>query len=133
MEETNYDRPPLEVIEQPAPLEFVEQPTLSPDKLANKNVADGEKDVGIETLHVEKVYSERVLSGKPKSFVQRMSILDKKRPFTVHIKIARILKLWSFPVILYAGFQNGCCLCWYNVFNATASLVLSSPPYNFTP
>lgn len=30
-----------------------------------------------------------------------------------------------------AGFQYGTCLVWYNVLNATCSLILSEKPYNF--
>ena len=30
-----------------------------------------------------------------------------------------------------AGFIYGCALVWYNVLNATASLILSAEPYGF--
>lgn len=39
----------------------------------------------------------------------------------------------TFPVIFYAGFCYGSNLVWFNVLNATASLILSGAPYNFAP
>ena len=43
----------------------------------------------------------------------------------------RPLILLSFPVILYSGFSYGSNLVWFNVLNATASLILSGKPYDF--
>jgi hypothetical protein len=43
----------------------------------------------------------------------------------------RPLLLLQFPVVAWSGFQYGINLCWFNVLNATASLIFSAPPYNF--
>ncbi len=45
--------------------------------------------------------------------------------------VTRPLVFLSFPVIFYAGFSYGSNLVWFNVLNATASLVLGGEPYNF--
>ena len=47
--------------------------------------------------------------------------------------IHRPLIYLTFPVIAYAGFSYGSNLVWFNVFNGTASLILSGPPYSFPP
>jgi MFS family permease len=39
----------------------------------------------------------------------------------------------SWPVIFYAGFSYGSYLIWFNVLNATASIILGGPGYNFKP
>ncbi|KAH7025068.1 uncharacterized protein B0I36DRAFT_366964 [Microdochium trichocladiopsis] len=43
-----------------------------------------------------------------------------------------IVMLYHFPNILWAGFQYGFTNSWYSVYNATASLILTSAPFNFT-
>jgi hypothetical protein len=43
----------------------------------------------------------------------------------------RPLVFLTFPVIFYAGFSYGSNLVWFNVLNATSSLILSNTPYNF--
>ena len=45
----------------------------------------------------------------------------------------RPLKFFFFPVIIWAGFSYGSTVVWFNVMNGTTSLILSAPPYNFTP
>ncbi|KIW72564.1 hypothetical protein PV04_00746 [Phialophora macrospora] len=44
-----------------------------------------------------------------------------------------VLIFFQFPNITWAGFMYGSSLAWYNVYNATTSVILSSPPYNFSP
>ena len=44
----------------------------------------------------------------------------------------RILEFFRWPIVCYAGFSYGSYLIWFNVLNATASLVLSDSPYNFS-
>lgn len=44
----------------------------------------------------------------------------------------RPLIFLTFPVIFYAGFSYGSNLVWFNVLNATASLILSGSPYRFS-
>ncbi|KXJ86559.1 major facilitator superfamily domain-containing protein [Microdochium bolleyi] len=43
-----------------------------------------------------------------------------------------ILMLIQFPNILWAGIQYGFTNSWYSVYNATAALILTGAPYNYT-
>ncbi|KAH0832878.1 major facilitator superfamily domain-containing protein [Lanmaoa asiatica] len=67
------------------------------------------------------------LVGTPKTFLQRLKLFDSRYASN------KILFTMAYrPVVLLrAGFQYGTCLVWYNVLNATCSLILSDPPYNF--
>ncbi|KDQ56157.1 hypothetical protein JAAARDRAFT_79586 [Jaapia argillacea MUCL 33604] len=73
------------------------------------------------------------LVGIPKTYLQRLSFFDTRYTDTktIFTMMYRPLLLLRFPVVFWAGFQYGSCLVWYNVLNATASLILSAPPYNF--
>lgn len=50
-------------------------------------------------------------TGKSKkSYVQKLALLDKPRPFAVHKHLGRQLMFLTWPVPLYAGFAYGSCL-----------------------
>ncbi|AOW00533.1 major facilitator superfamily domain-containing protein [Yarrowia lipolytica] len=66
-----------------------------------------------------------------KTYVQKLALFDKPRPMMLWTMFKRPFKLLLFPAIVYSGFLYGSSLVWFNVLNATASLILSSPPYNF--
>ena len=69
-----------------------------------------------------------------KSYMAKLKIFDKRRPVQHFLfGVVRPLKLMTFPVIAYCGFNYGASLVWYNVLNATSSLILSGAPYNFAP
>jgi hypothetical protein len=135
MEETNYDRPHVETVDSPytSPLQITTQhakPEISSSE-------DPEK--GIETTNPEFQVSDAAsvpktgtISYTSKSYLKKLSIVDKKRPFKILKLLPRPLILLSFPGIVYAGFSYGCALVWFNVLNATTSLILSAPPYNFS-
>ncbi|KAH6886891.1 putative MFS transporter [Thelonectria olida] len=69
--------------------------------------------------------------ASPKTFVQRMSIWQPNPGQNMLQRAIRSLKFLGWPVIFYAGFSYGSYLIWFNVLNATASIILSGPPYNF--
>ncbi len=46
--------------------------------------------------------------------------------------VYRPFLMMRFPVIVFAGFIYGCYLCWFALVNATVSIFLASPPYNFS-
>ncbi|KAI0915373.1 hypothetical protein AcV5_003864 [Taiwanofungus camphoratus] len=73
------------------------------------------------------------LVGTPTSFRRRLAVFNKRYASnaTLVMMAYRPVLLLRFPVVFWAGFQYGACLVWYNVLNATASLILSAPPYNF--
>ncbi|KAI3560790.1 major facilitator superfamily domain-containing protein [Fusarium oxysporum f. sp. albedinis] len=45
----------------------------------------------------------------------------------------RCLEYLGWPVVCFAGFSYGSYLIWFNVTNATASIILSGSGYNFKP
>ncbi|KAF6786789.1 major facilitator superfamily transporter [Colletotrichum sojae] len=70
----------------------------------------------------------------------RKTFLDKIKPFSrrdmnfqasLRSMVVRPFVYLSFPVIVFSGFMYGAILCYFNVLNGTASLILSSSPYNF--
>lgn len=69
-----------------------------------------------------------------KSYLAKLKMFDHRRPLKhFGFGVLRPLKLMTFPIIAYCGFNYGASLIWYNVLNATASLIFSGPPYNFAP
>lgn len=82
---------------------------------------------------------ERELAPAPKRIgLQSLSLFTKLsgRPTRkqMMLKSWRSLKiLVFFPNILWAGLLYGTNLAWYSVINATISMLLGSPPYNFAP
>lgn len=70
-----------------------------------------------------------------KTILQKLKLFDAKKRSLNHfpLMIVRPLKLLSFPVVVYCGFSYGASLIWYSILNATASVVLSSEPYSFSP
>ncbi|KAM0418791.1 hypothetical protein ACHAPT_012301 [Fusarium lateritium] len=67
----------------------------------------------------------------PKTFVQKMSLWQPSPGQNMLKRAMRSLKYLGWPVIFYAGFSYGSYLIWFNVLNATASIILSGEPYNF--
>ncbi|KAK6214534.1 hypothetical protein LQW54_004255 [Pestalotiopsis sp. IQ-011] len=73
-------------------------------------------------------------SGKTeKSFWKKLSVVDKPRPFQMHRRAWQSLRLLSWPVVFYSGFSYGTYLIFFNVLNATSSIILGGSPYNFAP
>lgn len=68
-----------------------------------------------------------------KSVWQRLAVVDKPRPFMMHRRAWQSIKLLSWPVVFYSGFSYGSYLIYFNILNATSSLILGGPPYNFSP
>lgn len=117
MEETNYHRVHTERVLQ-----------LSP--LATKSSIDEEShDVAVSPGLAD---SGEVYAA-PKTFLQKLSIWKPSPGQNMLGSVVRILKFLSWPVIVYAGFSYGSYLIWFNVLNATASIILSGDPYNFKP
>ena len=86
-----------------------------------------------ENLDRDKTKDEYHLEGIEKPFFQKISIKPQHRSFILWKLFPRPLILFSFPVIVYAGFSYGSNLIWFNVLNGTASSFLSAAPYNFRP
>ncbi|KAI1471002.1 MFS general substrate transporter [Daldinia caldariorum] len=124
MEETNYDRHTVGIVAESS--HGVPESDLSEEK-GKETPADPPDPIG------------RVPSpdGRPsaetKTFWQRLSVVDKPRPFMMHYRAWQSLKLLSWPVVFYSGFSYGTYLIYFNILNATSSIILGGPPYNFRP
>ncbi|KAL6824709.1 major facilitator superfamily domain-containing protein [Trichoderma sp. SZMC 28015] len=127
LEETNYDREPLEVIyAEDAHGSSVEK-TASPSPGATTGNESDEAALpqdGINSV---------MLQGTEKTYWQKLALFDKPRPFLMHRRAWQILRLIAWPVVFYSGFSYGTYLIWFNILNATASVVLGGAPYNFKP
>ncbi|KAK7417644.1 hypothetical protein QQX98_004465 [Neonectria punicea] len=117
MEETNYNRMTTDISTDTA-LSSTESKSPSDDKAPAEAVNPHLAEIG-------EVYAA------PKTFVQKLSIWQPSPGQNMIHRALRSLKFLSWPVIFYAGFSYGSYLIWFNVLNATASIILSGEPYNF--
>jgi hypothetical protein len=92
-----------------------------------------EKNVGVAPVKDYGVGQTKIYHKK--TYLQKLRLITivKERPFELFKMMYRPLLLLQFPVISWSGFQYGINLCWFNVLNATASLIFSAAPYNFKP
>ena len=128
MEETNYDRAPLEMASTP-----VDTPgTITPKEEALSTSPDPEKSAAIAKSDSNNDPVTEGVHYKPKTYIQKLALLDKKRDFHLFRMMIRPLLFLSLPSVVYAGFSYGSNLVWFNVLNGTASLILSAAPYNFS-
>lgn len=126
MEETNYDRGTVGVVTVAA--------AGSEEAVGNNSEPEkGAAEKGSGRGSPVDVPEPSGYAEKPKSFWQRMSLLDKPRPFMMHYRAWQSLKLLSWPVVFYSGFSYGTYLIYFNILNATSSIILGSAPYNFKP
>ncbi|KAM3506166.1 hypothetical protein MY11210_007660 [Beauveria gryllotalpidicola] len=140
MEETNYSRgivhndaSAADDEESAAEAEAAASSSSSPVKSAEM-VAAGYAD------NVSGVGSTDTHYPPEKTFVQKLALFsapgrtgDKKQPFLMHRRAWQALRYLSWPTIFYSGFAYGTYLIWFNIFNATASIILGGPPYHFQP
>ncbi|KAK6607285.1 hypothetical protein H4I96_02692 [Botrytis cinerea] len=136
MEETNYDRAPLEKTTSGDNTPGVATPkegVLQEKSSASSKPRDPEKGTSVDVSRAANQNTELgAVHYKPKTYVQKLSLKDKKRDFRLFRMMIRPLIFMSLPSIAYAGFSYGSNLIWFNVLNGTASLILSAPPYNFS-
>ncbi|KAM0144597.1 hypothetical protein ACHAP3_000627 [Botrytis cinerea] len=136
MEETNYDRAPLEKTTSGDNTPGVATPkegVLQEKSSASSEPRDPEKGNSVDVSRAANQNTELgAVHYKPKTYVQKLSLKDKKRDFRLFRMMIRPLIFMSLPSIAYAGFSYGSNLIWFNVLNGTASLILSAPPYNFS-
>ena len=118
MEETNYDRKSIGVVETWATSAGASQ----------RDLADAEKSTSAAPTTPDSY-------PKPskKTFWQKLSLKDQPRPQLMHHRIKQQLAFVLWPNVFYAGFAYGSTLIWFNVLNATASIIFTAAPYNFSP
>ncbi|KAI8933020.1 hypothetical protein NX059_009669 [Plenodomus lindquistii] len=120
MEETNYVRKtPSTILATTAS----SRPTSS---------ATGQDPEKAGPLTAQRTATEEV-GTTTKSFTQKLALWHVTPGRGMLSRAIRSLKYLGWPVIFYAGFSYGSYLIWFNVLNATASIILSGPGYNFKP
>ncbi|KAF4497549.1 hypothetical protein FAGAP_6279 [Fusarium agapanthi] len=124
MEETNYNRVARQVDHVP----------FSPSRLIveNNGKAD-EKDADAGRSEVREADEANVQYAKPRTFLQKLSLWQPTPSQSIARHAGRSLQYLGWPVIFFAGFSYGSYLIWFNVLNATASIILSGPGYGFKP
>ncbi|KAK5312882.1 hypothetical protein LTR93_011153 [Exophiala xenobiotica] len=121
MEETNYHRSTVGLVEDNGTI----------DPVTSAEGQEKEPAKSRESLQVASVQTGVVEPASNKSFVQKLSLWQPPPGQNVFTKAFYSLKYLTWPVIFFAGFNYGVYVIWFSVLNATASLILSSPPYNF--
>lgn len=116
LEETNYVRQSVDVVYEAGPVEQLSGGDQKPQPLSTEPT--------------------KTNTTKPKTFKQKLALLDpawSSRPFLMHWRAWQSIKFLTWPTIFYAGFAYGTYLIWFNILNATASIILSAHPYSFQP
>ena len=144
MEETNFFRPPLlavEPVDLVQPNQHLASPTGQKDtesalsgtgsiekpRMTASNVAN--PDEGVDR-------TPNTVQNLRYTFWQRMALFrknDSARSIKISGLLLRPLALSTFPVVVYSGFMYGAVVCYFNILNAVASVILSGAPYNFRP
>jgi MFS family permease len=123
MEETNYDR----VITGTA---VTPTTTTTHSKLLSNDDEANPKTTPLSA--VQTTTSEDLsIPLATKSFRQKLSLRHTSKQGTMLTHLRSITLYLTWPVVLYTGFSAGSYLIWFNILNATASLVLSSTPYSW--
>ncbi|OAQ96105.1 hypothetical protein LLEC1_07488 [Akanthomyces lecanii] len=112
MEETNYARESVGVVYEPSVSSPQEEKFMS------------------KAVHVD------VVEYPPeKTFVQKLALFStgEKQPFRMHVRAWQCLRFLTWPTVFYAGFAYGTYIIWFNILNATSSIILGGAPYHFRP
>lgn len=127
MEETNYDRhQPLSTISEGSSTEAINDSTA----VASEKAAAEKSDNATTTADSAAVEAGQIIYPR-KTYWQKLSIVDKKRPSRVLDIMLAPFKFFRFPVVVWAGFMYGTNgLVWPGILNATAS-PLYTKTYHF--
>ncbi|KAF4962106.1 hypothetical protein FSARC_9791 [Fusarium sarcochroum] len=129
MEETNYNRAVQDDINRPQ----LQSPTTEHRPSDENNSKAGEKSPEADKHEIKEADEANKEYAKGKTFVQKTSLWQPSPGQSMARHAGRSLEYLGWPVIFYAGFSYGSYLIWFNVLNATASVILSGPGYNFKP
>ncbi|KAH0356041.1 major facilitator superfamily transporter, partial [Aureobasidium melanogenum] len=144
MEETNYDRHNTQssFSNSQAILEGTVEPGLSESE---KNTAKDDVKVSDSSLSNDEKSSEdehppNVVAAElghiaypRKTYWQKLSVIDKKRPNRMLDIMWAPFKFFTFPVVVWAGFMYGLQgLVYPGILNATASVIYTNSYYHFS-
>ncbi|KIV91965.1 hypothetical protein PV10_06450 [Exophiala mesophila] len=126
MEETMFYRPPAQ--EEAMDVDLAESTT---DKDSSEGPVD-EKQVAAPSTQPAVVEVGQIVTKK--TYLQKLKLWGSRRPGQPNHFFRSMwmpFNLLRYPIIAFSGVLVGSVLSWFNVVNATAALVLASPPYNF--
>ncbi|KIW62815.1 hypothetical protein PV04_10946 [Phialophora macrospora] len=122
LEESNYKRTTVGIVE-------INSGSQTPTSVtAAEKTGEKLPEVSNEPTAVE---SGTITYGTNKTYLQKLSLWQPSKGENMLPRAIRSLKYLGWPCIFYAGFSYGSYLIWFNVLNATASIILGGPPYNF--
>lgn len=128
MEETNYDRR----FTTNTSVEFGLDTATDciEDQPEPKTNTASEKDIAVDTAVVEASAGQTLYTRK--TYWQKLSIVDKKRPNRLLDIMIAPFKFFTMPVVVWAGLMyGGNGLVWSGIINATSSTIYTDV-YNFT-
>lgn len=130
MEETNYSRPTVSSNES-----LVPSPTSLTPKSETRDFEKVELPSSDESgPNFEPRNTTAAATIPRKTYIDKLKLFqnaDLRKPNGLAGMVWRPLVFLTFPVIFYAGFCYGSNLVWFNVLNATSSLILGKT-YNFS-
>ncbi|KAI4723046.1 major facilitator superfamily transporter [Aureobasidium sp. EXF-10727] len=145
MEETNYDRRTTQSSSSPssqASLETAGEPGLAVlEKVTAKDGAQSSDPLSTDNKQpYEDQYSIDVgatelgqVTYPRKTYWQKLSVIDKKRPNRILDIMWAPFKFFTFPVVVWAGLQYGLQgLVYPGILNATASVTYTNSFYHFS-
>ncbi|KAK0376111.1 hypothetical protein CLIM01_06531 [Colletotrichum limetticola] len=123
MEETNYQR--MDVLTaEPYQVDY----TPSALEKGSKDPSDSDRVAPVQTP------PSHVPTMTKKSYLDKLKMF-RKQDINHHASLVEMVirpfLYFQIPSIVFAGFMYGAVVCYFNVLNGTASLILSSSPYNF--
>jgi MFS family permease len=135
LEETMYFRETIEGVDEGDAIpdnKLVRDPSAQPEEMDEKAPKLVQGQVASSTARVAHIYPH------PRTYVQKLALFRNVpgRPSVKQMFIMMyrpLLIFFHFPCVDWAGFLYGVSLSWYNVCNATMSLILSGAPYYFSP
>ncbi|KAM3428657.1 hypothetical protein MY4824_008697 [Beauveria thailandica] len=143
MEETNYARGSAGIVCNAASAVADEEKAAAAAAAAAASSSSPAKSTEMEAAgyadNVSGAGSIYTQYPPEKTFVQKLALFgagrsgEEKQPFLMHRRAWQALRYLSWPTIFYSGFAYGTYLIWFNIFNATASIILGGPPYHFRP
>lgn len=108
---------------------FMEETNYNRSRVA---VSREEDTNGEKLAPTPRITEEGKIENQAKKFVAKMSLVQASSDQSMFKHALQSLRYLGWPVIFYAGFSYGSYLIWFNVLNATASIILSAAPYNFS-
>ncbi|RSL87237.1 hypothetical protein CDV31_016287 [Fusarium ambrosium] len=123
MEETNFQRP---IVLNGDPGQALEPPVSDIPMTGEKTAASD------EASRTDSHQASPHMTWTPSSYWKKLRIIraqDVYNDVSLLKGLIRPFIYFRFPVVVFSGFMYGSVICYFNVLNGTASLILSSPPF----